>query len=207
MLLDRDGTLNVQVVDDYVREPGGLRLLPGAAAAVGRLRAAGCRVVVVTNQRGVSRGLMTLADGRQPAVKRSNPLLGLRFRYAVTDPARTERITDPFRILFRPFVTIPVMAAFLAVCWWVLFEKGLASATYEAFEHPGLLLLVFAATVLGGLGTIWGAMVGALLIGTFVEVSTLFIPSELKYVGALVILIAVLLVRPQGLLGRAERVG
>lgn len=62
VLLDRDGTLNVQVVDDYVREPGGLRLLPGAAAAVGRLRAAGCRVVVVTNQRGVSRGLMTLAD-------------------------------------------------------------------------------------------------------------------------------------------------
>jgi branched-subunit amino acid ABC-type transport system permease component len=70
-----------------------------------------------------------------------------------------------------------------------------------------MLLLVFAATVLGGLGTIWGAMVGALVIGTFVEVSTLFIPSELKYVGALVILIAVLLVRPQGLLGRAERVG
>lgn len=70
-----------------------------------------------------------------------------------------------------------------------------------------ILLLIFAATVLGGLGTIWGAMVGALVIGTFVEVSTLFVPAELKYVGALVILILVLLVRPQGLLGRAQRVG
>ena len=71
-----------------------------------------------------------------------------------------------------------------------------------------ILLLVFAATVtLGGLGTAWGAIVGALVIGLFVEVSTLFIPAELKFVGALVVLIVVLLVRPQGLLGRAQRVG
>ena len=70
-----------------------------------------------------------------------------------------------------------------------------------------LLLLIFAAVVLGGLGTIWGAMVGAFVIGIFVEVSTLFIPSELKYVGALAVLIIVLLIRPQGLLGRAQRIG
>ena len=48
-----------------------------------------------------------------------------------------------------------------------------------------ILLLIFAATVLGGLGTAWGAIVGALIIGLFVEVSTLFIPAELKFVGAL----------------------
>ncbi|HEX5017873.1 MAG TPA: branched-chain amino acid ABC transporter permease [Actinomycetes bacterium] len=70
-----------------------------------------------------------------------------------------------------------------------------------------MLLLVFAATVLGGLGTIWGPIVGALTLGTLVEVSTLFVPTELKYVGALVVLIIVLLIRPQGLLGRAQRVG
>jgi branched-chain amino acid transport system permease protein len=70
-----------------------------------------------------------------------------------------------------------------------------------------ILLLIFAATVLGGLGTVYGAIVGALVIGLFVEVSTLFIPAELKFVGALVVLIAVLLVRPQGLLGKAQRVG
>jgi branched-subunit amino acid ABC-type transport system permease component len=38
-------------------------------------------------------------------------------------------------------------------------------------------------------------------------VSTLVIPAELKFVGALVVLIVVLLVRPQGLLGKSERVG
>jgi branched-chain amino acid transport system permease protein len=70
-----------------------------------------------------------------------------------------------------------------------------------------ILLLVFAAVVLGGLGTIWGAIVGAFIIGIFTELTTLFVPAEFKYVGALLVLIVVLLFRPQGLLGRAERVG
>jgi putative peptide zinc metalloprotease protein len=95
-------------------------------------------------------GLLLRADGSQPEVRRSNPLLGLRFRYAVTDPVRTRRLTAPFAVLFRPFIVAPVVTGFLALCWWVLFEKGLASATYEAFEHPGLLLLVFVVTVLSG---------------------------------------------------------
>jgi neutral amino acid transport system permease protein len=70
-----------------------------------------------------------------------------------------------------------------------------------------ILLLIFAAVVLGGLGTIWGAMLGAFIIGIFIEVSTLFVPAELKFVGALFVLIIVLLIRPQGLLGKAQRVG
>jgi branched-chain amino acid transport system permease protein len=70
-----------------------------------------------------------------------------------------------------------------------------------------VLLLVFAAVVLGGLGTAWGAMIGALIVGVFVEVSTLVIPSELKYAGVLGVLILILLVRPQGILGRRERIG
>jgi branched-chain amino acid transport system permease protein len=49
--------------------------------------------------------------------------------------------------------------------------------------------------------------VGSVVVGLFVEMSTLFIPTELKNVGALGILIIVLLVRPQGILGQAERVG
>jgi branched-chain amino acid transport system permease protein len=69
------------------------------------------------------------------------------------------------------------------------------------------LLLIFAAVTLGGLGTAWGAILGSFVIGTCIEVSTLVVPAELKFVGALAVLIVVLLVRPQGLLGRAERVG
>lgn len=70
-----------------------------------------------------------------------------------------------------------------------------------------ILLLIFAATVLGGLGTIWGSIVGAFIIGLFTELSTLWLPAEFKYVGALLMLIIVLLIRPQGLLGKAQRVG
>ncbi|MCH1868322.1 branched-chain amino acid ABC transporter permease [Nocardioides sp. CFH 31398] len=90
---------------------------------------------------------------------------------------------------------------------------GLAGALLgvtQGFDYQigfKLLLLVFAAVVLGGLGTIWGAIVGAFIIGTFTELTTLLVPAEFKFVGALLVLILVLLVRPQGLLGRAQRVG
>ena len=70
-----------------------------------------------------------------------------------------------------------------------------------------LLLLIFAAVTLGGIGTAFGALVGSLIIGVVANLSTLFIPQDLKYGTGLVILIVVLLVRPQGILGRKERVG
>jgi len=70
-----------------------------------------------------------------------------------------------------------------------------------------MLLLIFAAVALGGLGTAYGALVGSMVIGVLIQLSTLIIPTELKYVGALFILIIILLVRPQGILGRKERVG
>ena len=70
-----------------------------------------------------------------------------------------------------------------------------------------LLLLMFAGITLGGLGTAYGALVGSFVVGMFIEVSTLVVPTELKNVGALLVLVVVLLVRPQGILGRAERIG
>ncbi|MFI2752249.1 branched-chain amino acid ABC transporter permease [Cellulomonas sp. P22] len=70
-----------------------------------------------------------------------------------------------------------------------------------------ILLLMFAAVTLGGLGTAFGALVGSVVIGLVVELSTLILPSDMRYAGALVILILVLLVRPQGILGQAERIG
>jgi branched-subunit amino acid ABC-type transport system permease component len=88
---------------------------------------------------------------------------------------------------------------------------GVLLALYEngfGFDSGGrLLLLMFAAVTLGGLGQAFGALVGSLVIGLVTEVSTLFVPPDLKYASALAILILVLLVRPQGILGRAERVG
>jgi putative peptide zinc metalloprotease protein len=93
-------------------------------------------------------GLAALEDGSQPGLKRSNPLLGLRFKVQVTDQEKTRRLTAPFAALFHLAVVLPVLAVFGWICWWVLFEKGLASATHDAFARPGLLLAVFGVTVL-----------------------------------------------------------
>ena len=93
-------------------------------------------------------GLVAMRDGSQPVLKRANPLLALRFKAAVTTPERTRALTAPFARLFLPIVVVPVVLAFAAIVWWTLIDKGLASATYQAFGHPALLFLVLAVTVL-----------------------------------------------------------
>jgi branched-chain amino acid transport system permease protein len=70
-----------------------------------------------------------------------------------------------------------------------------------------ILLLIFAAVTLGGLGTAFGALLGSLVVGILVETSSLVIPADLKYVGALVVLVGILLFRPQGILGKKQRIG
>lgn len=103
----------------------------------------------------------------------------------------------------------------IRIVWIMAGALAGLSGILWAYFRPGvswdmgfqILLLTFAAVTLGGLGTAFGALVGALIVGLFVEMSTLIIPSDMKYVGALLILILVLLVRPQGILGRKERIG
>ncbi|MCC7078752.1 MAG: branched-chain amino acid ABC transporter permease [Acidimicrobiia bacterium] len=69
------------------------------------------------------------------------------------------------------------------------------------------LLLIFAAVVVGGLGTAYGPVLGALLLGVVIQVSTIWFDTEFKFVFALLALILMLVFRPQGILGRRERVG
>jgi D-glycero-D-manno-heptose 1,7-bisphosphate phosphatase len=61
ILLDRDGVINVDS-PDYIKNPAEWQPLPGALQAIVRLREAGCRVAVCTNQAGIGRGLFTLLD-------------------------------------------------------------------------------------------------------------------------------------------------
>jgi neutral amino acid transport system permease protein len=70
-----------------------------------------------------------------------------------------------------------------------------------------LLLLMFAAVIVGGLGTAFGAMAGGLMIGVVAQISTYWVSTEFKVVIALAVLVVVLMVRPEGIFGRAERVG
>ena len=104
----------------------------------------------------------------------------------------------------RVIMVVWIVGAALAGLCGVLIAFAQQVSFQMGFQ---LLLLIFAAVTLGGLGTVWGAIVGSLVVGLFLQLSTLFIPPELKNVGALLVLIVILLIRPYGLLGRSERVG
>jgi neutral amino acid transport system permease protein len=69
-----------------------------------------------------------------------------------------------------------------------------------------LLLPVFAAVVLGGIGNAYGALIGGLTIGLVQEWSTMFIRPTYKEAIGFLVLILVLLVRPQGIFGQARTV-
>lgn len=62
-----------------------------------------------------------------------------------------------------------------------------------------LILPLFASVILGGIGNPYGAIAGALVIGIAQELSTYFLRSEYKQGVALLIMVLVLLIRPQGL--------
>jgi branched-chain amino acid transport system permease protein len=105
------------------------------------------------------------------------------------------------RVIRIVWILAAALAAIAGVLW-AYFRPGV-----KWDMGSGILLLIFAAVTLGGLGTAFGALIGSLIVGLLVEVSTLWIPSDMKYVGALAVLIIILLVRPQGILGRKERLG
>ncbi len=104
----------------------------------------------------------------------------------------------------RVILIVWIAGAALAAVGGVFFGSVEAVDWLMGFR---LLLLMFAAVVLGGLGTAYGAMVGGLLIGLVTEVSTVWASPEIKAVFALAALVLALLLRPQGLLGQRERIG
>ncbi|WP_165358496.1 branched-chain amino acid ABC transporter permease [Haloactinopolyspora alba] len=104
----------------------------------------------------------------------------------------------------RVTLVVWTLGAALAASGGVLFGSAVAVDWFMGFR---LLLLMFAAVILGGIGTAYGAMAGGLVIGLVTELSVLWFPSELKYMWALLALIVVLLVRPRGILGQRERIG
>lgn len=104
----------------------------------------------------------------------------------------------------RVILVVWVLGGALAAIGGVFF--GLTQAIYSEMGFE-LLLLMFAGVILGGLGSAYGAMLGSLVIGLVSQLSTLWFPASLSYMWALLVMIIVLLVRPQGILGRRERVG
>ena len=97
---------------------------------------------------------------------------------------------------------------------WVLsgFMAGLAGVMLGSTDTVAwnmgqrVLLVMFAAVLLGGLGTTFGAMVGGLVVGVVSDVSTFWLDADLKIVVALATLVVVLLIRPEGIFGVKARI-
>jgi branched-chain amino acid transport system permease protein len=64
-----------------------------------------------------------------------------------------------------------------------------------------LLLPLFAAAILGGIGSVWGAVAGGLIVGVAESLAVPLVGAEYRAAAAFVVLVAILLLRPQGLFG------
>jgi len=82
------------------------------------------------------------------------------------------------------------VAGYMFVIW---------NGTLHWFQGWILLLPIFAAVILGGIGSIYGAIVGGLVIGMTMSVSVIWLPTSLSRAAAFLIMIVVLLVRPEGI--------
>ena len=73
--------------------------------------------------------------------------------------------------------------------------------TIDPLLGGGLIIAVFAAAILGGIGSAPGALLGALIVGVMEETSTILIPPTYKSAVGFAVILLMLLVRPQGLTG------
>ncbi len=79
---------------------------------------------------------------------------------------------------------------------------GITQASLTPGSGETFLFVIFAAVIVGGVGSVYGAMIGAVIVGLATEVSALFIDASYKLDIAFVILILALLFRPSGLFAR-----
>lgn len=99
--------------------------------------------------------------------------------------------------------------AIIAVTWAIVGGLCALAGTLIALDRAidplmgwNYQINVFAAAILGGLGSLFGAVVGALVIGVVEELSTLVIPTNYRQAIAFALIVVLLLLRPQGLFGK-----
>ena len=124
--------------------------------------------------------------------------LGRAMRATATNPALAQVSgIDPERVLRATWVLGAVLAAVAGV---------MAGITVQLRPTMGqdLLLPMFAAAILGGMGSVWGAVVGGLVVGLAESASVVLVGAEYRAAAAFVVLIVILLIRPTGLFGEKE---
>jgi neutral amino acid transport system permease protein len=125
-------------------------------------------------------------------------LLGKQMRAVADDLELAETAgIDTRRVIFYTWVFAGALAGLAGV---------LAAATTNVKPELGfeLLLPIFAAVVLGGIGDAFGALAAGVVLGLVIEWSTLFVEARWKVAVGFLVLVLVLIVRPQGIFGKAK---
>ena len=125
-------------------------------------------------------------------------LLGKQMRAVADDLELAETAgIDTRRVILYTWVFAGALAGLAGV---------LAAATTNIKPELGfeLLLPIFAAVVLGGIGDAFGALAAGVVLGLVIEWSTLFIEARWKVAVGFVVLVLVLIIRPQGIFGKAK---
>lgn len=114
---------------------------------------------------------------------------------AISDNRELARVTgiNADRIVQLTWLVDGLIAGFAG------FALGATVGSLSPTIGNSFLLITFAAAIVGGIGRIYGAMAGALLIGLAMEISALYLPADYKVAVAFLLLILTLLIRPQGL--------
>ncbi len=127
-------------------------------------------------------------------------LLGKRMRALSDDLELAETAgVDTRRVILYTWIFAGALAGLAGV---------LAGSITTVYPEMGfeLLLPIFAAVILGGIGDAFGALAAGLVIGVMTEWSTLLIDARWKTAVGFLVLIIVLIVRPQGIFGKAKAV-
>ncbi len=125
-------------------------------------------------------------------------LLGKRMRALADDLDLAETAgVDTRRVILYTWIFAGALAGLAGVL------AGAVTSLSPEFGFE-LLLPIFAAVILGGIGDAYGALAGGMLLGLATEWSTMFIDSRWKIAVGFVILLVALIVRPQGIFGKAR---
>ncbi len=122
-------------------------------------------------------------------------VLGRSMRATAINPALAQMTgIDPERVLRATWMIGGVLAAVAGV---------FAGITVQLRPTMGvdLLLPLFAAVILGGIGSVWGAVLGGLIVGLAESASVTLVGAEYRAAAAFIVLILVLMVKPNGLFG------
>ncbi len=142
---------------------------------------------------GVGFGMMILL---QLLLKRTR--LGLAMRAAAEDPATAEVMGIPIdRVIALTFALSGGLAGVAGIL--------IGSLYYASFEMGILGLKSLSAAVLGGFGSLPGAMLGGLLLGVLETLGAVYIKSEYNDIIVYGLLVLILLARPTGILGETRR--